>query len=95
MELLLQIVSMGNTSLKAGGRGEAGILAQGARVELIEREIVELVPIASHHAACVARLTHLFTLSLGNRTIVWIRSPARVILLDLSEPRAKSLRRHP
>lgn len=37
--------------------GEAGIFAEGERVELIEGEVVEMNPIGSRHAACVRELT--------------------------------------
>jgi hypothetical protein len=39
--------------------GEAGILREDERVELIEGEIVEMNLIGSQHAACVKALTRL------------------------------------
>jgi hypothetical protein len=41
---------------------EAGILGEDDRDELIEGEIVKMFPIGSRHAACLDRLTRLFTL---------------------------------
>ena len=39
---------------------EAGILARGQRVELVEGEIVDMAPIGRKHASCVDRLTDAF-----------------------------------
>jgi len=39
---------------------EVGIFAPDERVELIDGEIVEMVPIGSEHAAAVVRLNRLF-----------------------------------
>ncbi|GIX49188.1 MAG: hypothetical protein KatS3mg131_3399 [Candidatus Tectimicrobiota bacterium] len=64
--------------------GRAGILGEDDRVELIAGEIVEMTPIGSRHAACVARLTHLLSHQLGSRAIVWVQNPLR--LGALSEP---------
>jgi len=51
--------------------GEAGILGEDDRVELIDGEIVEMTPIGSRHAATVARIHHVFSIRLGDRAIVW------------------------
>jgi Uma2 family endonuclease len=62
----------------------AGVLSEDDRVELIEGEIVEMNPIGSRHAACVARLTEFFARSLGDQAIVWVQNPVQ--LSDFSEP---------
>jgi Uma2 family endonuclease len=41
--------------------GEAGILSEDDRVELLDGEIVEMTPIGSLHASCVKRLVAVFT----------------------------------
>ena len=41
----------------------AGILKEDDRLELIEGEIVEMVPIGPRHAACVLRLNQYFNRS--------------------------------
>jgi len=64
--------------------GEAGILAEDDRVELIEGEIVEMTPIGSRHAACVDRLNRLFSRHAGEGVIVRVQSPIR--LGEHSEP---------
>jgi len=61
-----------------------GILTSDDRVELLAGEIVEMAPIGSRHAACVSRLTRLFTLALKDRAIVWVQNP--VALPPDSEP---------
>lgn len=62
----------------------AGILMEDDRVELIEGEIVEMAPIGSRHAACVDRLTRLFSSQVGDAAIVHVQNPVR--LDDHSEP---------
>jgi Uma2 family endonuclease len=62
---------------------EAGILSEDDRVELIEGEVVAMRPIGSRHAACVARLTALFS-RIRRRGIVWVQNPIR--LGEHSEP---------
>ncbi len=64
--------------------GEAGILAEDDRVELVEGEIIEMSPIGRRHAACVARLTNLFGKLLRESAIVWVQNP--IVLNDYSEP---------
>ncbi|MGH2704660.1 MAG: Uma2 family endonuclease [Actinomycetota bacterium] len=64
--------------------GEAGILGEDDRVELIEGEIVEMAAIGSKHAGCVDRLTQEFTSLIGRRAIVRVQNPVR--LGDFSEP---------
>lgn len=63
---------------------EAGIFSEDDRVELLEGEIVEMAPIGSRHAACVNRLTRLFTDRVGSQAVVSIQNPIR--LSKHSEP---------
>jgi Uma2 family endonuclease len=65
--------------------GEAGILGEDDRVELIEGEIIEMSPIGSRHAATVARIHHVFSTRLGNRAVVWSQNPL-LLARHQSEP---------
>ncbi|HBH00339.1 MAG TPA: Uma2 family endonuclease [Candidatus Rokubacteria bacterium] len=65
--------------------GEAGILHDDDRVELIEGEIVEMAPIGSPHAGTVDRLNRLFTSRLGERAIVRVQGPVLLAAVE-SEP---------
>lgn len=58
--------------------GEAGILREDDRVELIQGEVVQMTPIGSRHAACVARLNHLLLKAARDRAVVWVQSPIGV-----------------
>jgi Uma2 family endonuclease len=58
--------------------GEAGILREDDRVELIDGEIVEMTPIGSRHAACVKRLMHLFVRALAARAVVSVQDPIAI-----------------
>jgi Uma2 family endonuclease len=64
--------------------GEAGILRQDARLELIEGEIFEMSPIGSLHAACVKFLGGLLHRLFGDTLIIGVQDPIR--LNDFSEP---------
>jgi Uma2 family endonuclease len=64
--------------------GETGVFAPGARLELIEGEIIEMSPIGSHHAACVELITlHLHKIAQGK---FLVRSQNPIVLDDFSEP---------
>jgi Uma2 family endonuclease len=64
--------------------GEAGILTEDDRVELIEGEIAKMSPIGERHAACVGWLTRTLTLLLQHVALVWSQNP--IELDDYSEP---------
>ena len=57
---------------------EVGILSHQERVELVDGEIVEMSPIGSWHAACVAILNRLFSRLLGDRAVLWVQNPVRL-----------------
>jgi len=65
--------------------GEAGILAEDDRVELLAGEIIEMSPIGPRHAGTVSRLNTLFSSRLGTRVIVSIQNPILLRTED-SEP---------
>jgi Uma2 family endonuclease len=64
--------------------GEAGILLEDDRVELIEGEIIDMSPIGRRHQACVDQLAERFFEALGRRVILRVQGSVR--LSDLSEP---------
>jgi Uma2 family endonuclease len=55
--------------------GEAGILGEDERLELIAGHIVVREPIGSRHAGTVDHLNRLWTLRLGERVIVRVQNP--------------------
>jgi len=64
--------------------GEAGLLSEDDRVELIDGEIVDMAPIGTRHLACVVALTHLLAEASGGRYFVSVQNP--VALSERSEP---------
>lgn len=58
--------------------GEAGILGEDDRVELLNGEIVQMTPIGPLHAAVVGRLTRLLIQRLGDRAVVRVQNPLLV-----------------
>ena len=64
--------------------GEAGILCERDRVELIDGEIVEMSPIGRSHCACVIAATELFGKSFVGRALLSVQNPLK--LDDKTEP---------
>lgn len=64
--------------------GEAGIFAEGERVELIEGEIIDMAPIGSEHSAAVGSLIMGLAAAVAGRALVWAQNPLR--LSDTNEP---------
>jgi len=74
--------------------GEAGIFAEGDRIELLAGEIVEMSPIGPLHAGTVGRLTALFSARLGPEVLVWVQNPLLLRTED-SEPQPDVALLHP
>jgi Uma2 family endonuclease len=66
--------------------GEAGILPEDDRVELIEGELVEMAPIRSEHAGSVGALNHLLVLAVGARGLVFPQNPVRLDFHNEPQP---------
>ena len=64
--------------------GEAGILSEDDRVELLNGELIDMSPIGPRHAAAVRCLDRLFNRRLANLAIVSVQNP--VVLNAYSEP---------
>ena len=64
--------------------GDAGILTEDDRVELIEGELVAMSPIGSDHSGAVNALNRMLVMAVGNRGVVAVQNP--VILDGHSEP---------
>lgn len=58
--------------------GETGILQEDEHLELINGEIIQMTPIGSYHASCVAKLTRLLGQSVADSAIVWVQNPIQV-----------------
>jgi Uma2 family endonuclease len=55
--------------------GEAGILPSGARVELIDGELIDMPPIGSRHAGTVNHVDRILQRAVGDRAVVQIQNP--------------------
>jgi Uma2 family endonuclease len=55
--------------------GEAGILREDDRIELIHGEMIEMAPIGSRHAGAVNRLSRILTLASGTDAVVATQNP--------------------
>jgi Uma2 family endonuclease len=64
--------------------GEAGILHEDDRVELIEGELVQMTSIGTRHFSCVNRLNRMLVMNVGDEAIVSVQNPVR--LNDYNEP---------
>ena len=72
---------------------ETGILSPDDRVELIDGEIVEMTPIGSRHAACVAGLDDLFRDLLGRTVTIFVQNPLQLENEQQPNPDVSVLRR--
>jgi Uma2 family endonuclease len=66
--------------------GEAGILTDDDRVELIEGELVAMAPIGSEHAFACNALNRLLVLAVGDRGIVAAGNPVRLNQYNEPQP---------
>src|SRR5688572_9167291 len=64
--------------------GEAGVLTEDDRVELLDGQIIQMSPIGPLHASTVARLHALFVRRLADRATIWSQNP--IVLDRWSEP---------
>jgi Uma2 family endonuclease len=58
--------------------GEAGLFGEDDRIELIEGEIVDMVPIGGPHVFLVNRLTRHFVRCGGDQVVVSVQNPIRL-----------------
>jgi len=65
---------------------ETGIIAPGARVELIDGEVMDMPPIGPPHASLVTELQNRLIRALGDSAIVRVRNPVRLGAHDEPEP---------
>ena len=67
--------------------GEAGILSDRDRVELIDGDVLAMTPIGPRHAASVDRATRAFATSVpSDEAIVRVQGPVRLSLYTEPEP---------
>lgn len=70
---------------------QADVFRPDDRLELLEGEILQMTPIGSAHAACVARLTHIFS-RLADRAVLFVQNPVRLSERSLPQPDLALLR---
>ena len=71
---------------------ETGILKPGARVELIEGEIVDMMPIGPFHSGSVYELARLFNAMSKDRWVVGTQGPLHLDEHNMPEPDIMLLR---
>lgn len=75
--------------------GEAGILHEDERVELLEGEIMQMAPIGSRHADCVDYFAEWLITRLAGRAVVRIQNPVRLSAGSEPEPDLALVRPRP
>jgi Uma2 family endonuclease len=63
---------------------EQGIIKPDEKVELIRGEIIKMSPMGTRHAACIYRLTQLFSRKFADLILLGVQNPIR--LNDNSQP---------
>ena len=66
--------------------GEAGILHEDDRVELIDGELIDMAPIGQDHAATVNRLNRALVMAFAERAIVSVQNPVRLNRFNEPQP---------
>lgn len=72
--------------------GEAGILHEDSRVELIDGEVIQMSPIGKRHAACVNDLAQTLGERLLRRALLSVQNPVRLSRYSEPEPDIALLR---
>jgi Uma2 family endonuclease len=75
--------------------GDAGILHEDDRIELIEGDLIEMSPIGSYHAGIVGRLTKVLTIMAGDKAVVWPQNPLRLGTYSEPQPDVMVLKPRP
>lgn len=72
--------------------GEAGILHEDDRVELIDGELIDMAPIGQGHAGVVNGLNRALVMICGERAVVSVQNPLRLNRLNEPQPDVVVLR---
>ncbi len=75
--------------------GDAGVLGEDDRVELVDGEVVDMAPIGGPHLSCVVALTHLLVERSEGRWFVSVQNPVRLGERDEPQPDLSLLRGRP
>jgi len=75
--------------------GQAGVLTEDDRVELIDGEIIQMSPIGPPHTGTVARFTKRFVERFGDVALVFVQNPIRLGEHDEPQPDLALLRPRP
>jgi len=65
---------------------DVGILSGDDRVELLDGQVVEMSPIGTRHAVCVAKLGKVIALQLSGQAELWIQCPVHCDSFNEPEP---------
>ncbi len=82
--MALQLTKRRFTVFEYHQMAQAGILGEDDRVELIDGEVTEMVPIGRRHSGCVNRLNELFVKTFAGYAVVSVLNP--IVLGDYTEP---------
>lgn len=72
--------------------GEAGILGEDDRVELIDGDLIDMAPIGQDHAGTVDALNHGMATAFAGRAIVRVQNPLRLDRFSEPQPDITILR---
>jgi Uma2 family endonuclease len=74
------------TVLEYERMGQAGVLSEDDRVELIDGEIIQMSPISTRHAGTVGRFGKRFEQRFGDVALVFVQNPIRLGEHDEPQP---------